>query len=52
MTGTPIQAVLFDMGGTLEDLYYDDEIRRKATRGLHALLIERGLDPGLSLLDL
>ena len=52
MTGTPIQAVLFDMGGTLEDLYYDDEIRRKATLGLRALLIERGLDPGLSLPDL
>jgi len=52
MTVTPIQAVLFDMGGTLEDLYYDDSSRRKATDGLHALLIERGLDPGLSLPDL
>jgi len=40
------------MGGTLEDLYYDDASRRKATGGLHALLIERGLDPALSLPDL
>ena len=52
MTVTPIQAVLFDMGGTLEDLYYDDASRLQATRGLHALLVELGLDPGLSLLDL
>jgi putative hydrolase of the HAD superfamily len=40
------------MGGTLEDLYYDDTSRLKATRGLHALLVELGLDPGLPLLDL
>ncbi len=47
-----IQAVLFDMGGTLEDLYFDSASRLKATRGLHALLVERGLDPGLPLPDL
>jgi putative hydrolase of the HAD superfamily len=49
MTVNPIRAVVFDMGGTLEDLYYDDASRTEATRGLHRLLIERDLDPCLSL---
>lgn len=40
-----IQAVLFDMGGTLEDIYYDDDLRLKATRGLQAILACHGLDP-------
>jgi len=52
MTITKIRAVAFDLGGTLEDLYYDDTSRLKATRGLRALLVELGLDPGLPLLDL
>ena len=52
MAVNPIRAVVFDMGGTLEDLYYDDAIRREATRGLQELLVERKLDPGLSLPDL
>jgi putative hydrolase of the HAD superfamily len=52
MTVTPIRAVVFDMGGTLEDLYYDDASRMEATRGLHRLLRERGLDPCLPLPDL
>lgn len=43
-----IRAVAFDMGGTLEDIRYDDESRREAARGLHELLVERDLDPGLS----
>jgi putative hydrolase of the HAD superfamily len=47
-----IQAVLFDMGGTLEELYNDEAIRREATRGLRELLRERGIDPGFSLPDL
>lgn len=52
MTFDPIQAVLFDMGGTLEDLYYDDVVRQGATRGLHELLRGLEIDPGLSLPDL
>jgi len=48
----PIRAVVFDMGGTLEDLYYDDAVRREATRGLQELLRGLGLDPGLSLPEL
>ncbi len=52
MTINPIQAVLFDMGGTLENVYSNDTIRREATRGLRELLTERDLDPGLDLPDL
>ncbi|MBN1660190.1 MAG: HAD family hydrolase [Anaerolineae bacterium] len=47
-----IRAVLFDMGGTLEELYYDDMVRHDATRGLQELLRTRDLDPALSLPDL
>ncbi len=49
MAKSSLRAVLFDMGGTLEDLYFDDASRMEATRGLHELLAERGLDPGLDL---
>lgn len=52
MASSPIQAVLFDMGGTIENLYSDDAIRQEATQGLRDLLYERGVDPGLSLPDL
>ncbi|HSR30477.1 MAG TPA: HAD family hydrolase [Anaerolineae bacterium] len=52
MAINPIRAVLFDMGGTLEDLTSDMTIRREATRGLRELLRELGVDPGLSLPDL
>lgn len=52
MASYPIQAVLFDMGGTLEELYNDETIRQQATRGLRELLRELGVDPGLSLPDL
>ena len=52
MAINPIQAVVFDMGGTLEDLAYDDAIRQEATRGLQELLRGLKLDPGLSLPEL
>lgn len=42
-----IRAVVFDMGGTLEDLYFDDASRRAATVQLQHMLGEMGLDPGL-----
>lgn len=48
----PIQAVLFDMGGTLENLYSDETIRQEATRDLRTLLRRLNLDPGLNLADL
>jgi putative hydrolase of the HAD superfamily len=47
-----IRAVVFDMGGTLEELYYDDSSRMRATRGLRKFLAKRGLDPGMGLSDL
>jgi len=47
MAINPIRAVVFDMGGTLEELYYDDAVRLEATRGLQELLRRRELDPGL-----
>jgi len=52
MAINPIRAVVFDMGGTLEDLYYDEILRQAATRELRDFLHELELDPGLSLPDL
>jgi putative hydrolase of the HAD superfamily len=52
MAISPIRAVVFDMGGTLEDLYYNEAIQQEATRGLHGLMAERGLDPGPDLVGL
>ncbi len=48
----PIQAVIFDMGGTLENLYSDESIRQEATLSLRDLLRGLNLDPGLSLAEL
>ncbi len=45
---TAIRAVVFDLGGTLENVYYDDALRLKATPGLRAILAQHDLDPGLS----
>jgi putative hydrolase of the HAD superfamily len=52
MAINPIRAVLFDMGGTLEDLYYDETIRQEATRGLREFLRGLDLDPGLGVPEL
>ena len=49
MVVNPIRAVVFDLGGTLEKIYYDDALRMTATGGLQQLLVERGLDPRLPL---
>jgi len=40
------------MGGTLEDIYYDDEMRLAATRGLQAIMACHGLDPRMDLAGL
>jgi len=48
----PIRAVIFDLGGTLEDVDYDDDWRLQATSGLRAILARHDLDPGLSIPDL
>jgi putative hydrolase of the HAD superfamily len=47
-----IRAVVFDMGGTLEELYYDDTSRMQAAAGLRELLTKLGLDPGMGLSQL
>jgi putative hydrolase of the HAD superfamily len=47
MSSEQIRAVIFDMGGTLEDLYYDDDIRLRATPGIQAILAGHGLDARL-----
>jgi putative hydrolase of the HAD superfamily len=47
-----IKAVVFDLGGTLEDLYYDDVLRLEATRGLQELMTVRGIETGLSIAEL
>jgi putative hydrolase of the HAD superfamily len=52
MAINPIRAVVFDMGGTLEDLTYDETLRLEATQGLRELLRGLALDPGLSVNDL
>jgi putative hydrolase of the HAD superfamily len=52
MPSSPIRAVVFDMGGTLEDIYYDNAVHQEATRGLRERLADQGLDPGLDLTDL
>jgi putative hydrolase of the HAD superfamily len=47
-----IQAVTFDMGGTIETYWYDAEFRRAATEELVELLRQKDLDPGLSSVQL
>lgn len=49
MAINPIRAVVWDVGGTLEEVYYNEAIQREATCGLGALLAQRGLDPRLDL---
>jgi putative hydrolase of the HAD superfamily len=43
-----IQAVFFDMGGTIETYWYDRELRLKATPAVQERLLSAGIDLGLS----
>lgn len=43
-----ITSVLFDMGGTLEDVYVDEQSQREAVEKLQAMLVGWGLDPKLA----
>lgn len=45
---TKIDTVFFDMGGTLETLAFDEELRRKASAHLLQLLKDANLDPDCS----
>ncbi len=42
-----IQAVFFDMGGTLERVWYTPEQRLQAASGLRQCLLSGGIDLGL-----
>ena len=42
-----ITTVLFDMGGTLEDIFVDKESENEAMRRLRQMLSSYGLDPGV-----
>ncbi len=42
-----LKAVMFDMGGTLEDIYVDESSEKAAIDALQELLISVGLDPGV-----
>ena len=48
---TSKKAVFFDMGGTLENVYYDNKIRFKASKTILSVLKQNNLDPGLSTKD-
>lgn len=47
-----IQAVFFDMGGTIETFRYDREMRLKATPALNELLLSNGIDLSLKMEEL
>lgn len=51
MSRQAIRAVAFDLGGTLEDIYYDDDSRLEAARGLQRLMAGLSLNTGLALPD-
>lgn len=42
-----ITSVLFDMGGTLEDIYVDEASEREAVEKLQTMLTQYGLEPGV-----
>jgi putative hydrolase of the HAD superfamily len=52
MNSKTIRAVIFDLGGTLEDVYYDDTLRLQAMPGFCEVLAKHDLDPGLAIPDL
>lgn len=47
MATNPIRAVIFDMGGTLEAVYYDDTTRHAGACAMLDFLRSHDLDPGL-----
>jgi putative hydrolase of the HAD superfamily len=47
LSGLTIQAVFFDMGGTIETFWYTRELRLNATPGLQQLLLDAGIKLGL-----
>lgn len=47
-----ITSVLFDMGGTLEDIFVDAQSEAQAIEKLHQMLVSFDLDPGVDLEEL
>ena len=47
-----ITTVLFDMGGTLEDIFVDSQSQKEAIEKLHGMLLQYGLDPKADLDEL
>lgn len=47
-----ITSVLFDMGGTLEDIFVDAQSEAEAIKKLNEMLLSYGLDPGVGLEEL
>ncbi|MFR3922026.1 MAG: hypothetical protein ACLTYN_08660 [Dysosmobacter welbionis] len=41
-----LTTVLFDMGGTLEDIWYNEDTQRATCRRLLEVLRANGLEPG------
>jgi putative hydrolase of the HAD superfamily len=46
--GMKIRAVIFDMGGTLEEVYYDDDLRLGAMPGFRKILARHAIELNLS----
>ena len=47
-----IEVILFDMGGTLEHVYFDEETRLRAAAGLADILSDAGIPPSLTIAQL
>ncbi len=52
MATNPIRAVIFDMGGTLETVYYDQDTRHRGACAMLDFLRSHDLDPGLGVSEL
>ena len=46
-----LTTVLFDMGGTLEDIWYNEDTQRATCRRLLEVLRANGLEPGRCVLE-
>jgi len=47
-----LKTILFDMGGTLEDIYFDEEMRLRATADLASILASAGIHLPLTIPEL
>ena len=47
-----LNTVLFDMGGTLEDIWYKEETTADVMKKLQAVLRANGMEPGLYIIHI